>query len=98
MKAATTLACLLTAASALVLTFPRDEVLAHGGAADGHGDTHASAPAVDSEVQIVLREGQQPLIINGQHTQGHVIALVAGQPTALAFRNEDTIPREFVSP
>jgi hypothetical protein len=63
-----------------------------------HHDAPSSAVAPADEVEIVLREGGQPLILKGPQTHGHVIALVAGQPTVLAFRNEDTIPREFVSP
>jgi len=73
------------------------EILAHGGS-DMDAGIHSSPAALDDEVEIVLRNGQQPLILNGQHTHRQVIALVAGQPTALVFRNEDSVPREFVSP
>lgn len=103
MKAATKLTFLFAPAvvaivSGTTLIFPLGEILAHGGASDMHQGVHSSTAAPEGEVEIVLREGQQPLLLKGQHTHGHVIALVAGQPTALAFRNEDTIPREFVSP
>lgn len=78
--------------------FPHGRIWAHDGVSDMHQGAHSSAVAPEGEVEIVLREGQQPLLLKGQHTRGQVIALVAGQPTALAFRNEDIVPREFVSP
>jgi hypothetical protein len=81
-----------------ILIFPHGETLAHGGASDMHPDVHSSTAAPEGEVEIVLRNGQKPVLLKGQHTHGHVIALVAGEQTALAFRNEDTVPREFVSP
>jgi hypothetical protein len=83
---------------AITLLFPSGKILAHDGNSNMHHDAHSSAVAQADEVEIVLREGGQPLLLKGPQTHGHVIALVAGQPTVLAFRNEDTIPREFVSP
>lgn len=62
-----------------------------------HQGAHSSAAVPEVEVEIVLREGGQPFLLKGQQAHGHVITLVAGQPAALAFRNEDTMPREFVS-
>ena len=56
-----------------------------------------TATAAESEVEIVIREGGQPRL-KGHQTHGRVIELVAGQPAVLAFRNDDTVPREFVSP
>jgi hypothetical protein len=84
--------------SATTLLVPSGKSWAHDGGSNMHHDAHSSAVAPADEVEIVLREGGQPLILKGPQTHGHVIALVAGQPTVLAFRNEDTIPREFVSP
>src|SRR5205085_12185918 len=73
------------------------KISAHGKAPDIHKSNDLSDTAPAGEVEIVLRKGQQPLILKGQHTHGHVIGLVAGQQTALAFRNEDAVPRQFVS-
>jgi len=58
---------------------------------------HASAAVPPGEVEIVMRKGGHP-VLTGSQTHGQVIKLVAGEPTVLAFRNEDTIPREFASP
>jgi len=93
MKAAPTLTILFAAA---IVALPHGEILAHGGASDMPSGVHSSAVGPEGEVEIVLRQGEH-LLVKGQHTHGQIIALVAGQPTALAFRNEDTIPREFVS-
>lgn len=76
---------------------PCEQALAHDGAPDMNHGTHSSTSASEIEVEIVVREGGQPFL-KGQQTHGHVIALVAGQSTVFAFRNEDTVPREFVSP
>jgi hypothetical protein len=80
------------------LLVPSGKIWAHDGSSNMHQGAHSSAAAPAVEVEIVLREGGQPLLLKGPQTHGHVIALVAGQPAVLAFRNEDTIPREFVSP
>jgi hypothetical protein len=103
MKPSANLAFLLAATvvavvSGTALIFPHGKIWAHDGAPDMHQGAHSSAAAPADEVEIVLRNGGQPLLLKGQQTHGHVIALVAGQATVLAFRNEDTIPREFVSP
>ncbi|MBU6432851.1 MAG: hypothetical protein KGS09_11830 [Nitrospirae bacterium] len=84
--------------SGTTLIFPDGKLWAHDAGSSMHQDAHSSAVAPADEVEIVLREGGQPLLLKGQQTHGHVIGLVAGQPTVLAFRNEDTIAREFVSP
>jgi len=70
---------------------------ARDGAAEMNHDTHSPATASEIEVEIAIKEGGQPRL-KGQHTNGQVIELIAGQPAILAFRNEDTVPREFVSP
>jgi len=87
----------LALASGTTLMLPDGKVLAHDGAPEMHHDAHASATAAESEVEIVIREGGQPRL-KGQHTHGQVIELIAGQPAILAFRNDDHVPREFVSP
>jgi hypothetical protein len=89
-------ATVIAVVSGTTLIFPPGKILAHDGVPDMHQGAHLSAVAPEVEVEIIIREGGQPLL-KGQQTHGHVIALVAGQPTVLAFRNEDTIPREFVS-
>ena len=73
------------------------KILAHDGAPEMHHGAHASDTASELKVEIIIREGGHPLL-KGQQTHGHRIALVAGQPAVLTFRNEDTVPREFVSP
>jgi hypothetical protein len=90
-------ATVVAVVSGTIPIFPTGKVLAHDGVPDMDHSAHSSAAAPAGEVEIVIREGGKPLL-NGQQTHGHVIALVAGQPTVLAFRNEDTIPHEFVSP
>ena len=87
----------LALVSGTTLMLPDGKVLAHDGAPEMHHDAHASATAAESEVEIVIREGGQPRL-KGQQTHGRVIELVAGQPAVLAFRNDDHVPREFVSP
>ena len=37
-------------------------------------------------------------MLKGEQTHGRVLALVAGEPIVIALRNEDTGPREFISP
>jgi hypothetical protein len=96
------LACLFAATVGAVvlgttLLVPSGKIWAHDGSSNMHHDAPSSAVAPADEVEIVLREGGH-LLLKGPQTHGHVIALVAGQPTVLAFRNEDTIAREFVSP
>jgi hypothetical protein len=97
------LECLFAATAVAVvfgttLILPHGKIFAHDGGSDMHHDAHSSAAGPADEVEIILREGGQPLLLKGQQTHGHVIGLVAGQPTVLAIRNEDTVPREFVSP
>ena len=89
-------ATVLAVVSGTTFIVPQDKILAHDGAPEMHHDAHASATASESEVEIVIQEGGQPRL-KGQHTNGQVIELIAGQPAILAFRNEDTVPREFVS-
>jgi hypothetical protein len=91
-------ATVVAVVSGTTLIFPDGKLLAHDAGSSMHQGAHSSAAAPADEVEIVLREGGQPLLLKGPQTHGHVIALVAGQPTVLAFRNEDTVPREFVSP
>ena len=79
------------------LVVPDSKISAHDGVSDMHHDAHSPGPAPDTNVEIVVREGGHPLL-KGQNTHGQIIELVAGQPTILALRNEDTVPREFVSP
>ena len=87
--------------SGTALIFPDGRILAHDGVSGMHHDaqSHGAAPdtAPDTKVEIVVGEGGHPLL-KGQQARGHLIVLVAGQPTVLAFRNEDTVAREFVSP
>ena len=79
------------------LVVPDSKISAHDGVSDIHHDAHSPGTAPDTNVEIVVREGGHPLL-KGRQTHGHLIALIAGQPAVLAFRNEDTVPREFVSP
>src|SRR5262245_5699066 len=84
--------------SGTTLIFPHGKVLAHDGVSDTHHhNDHSPGAALDTKVEIVVRDGGHPLL-KGQQTRGHLITLVAGQPAVLAFRNEDTVPREFISP
>jgi len=88
---------LMTVASGTTLLFAHSNTSAHDGGSDMHQGDHSSATAPENEVEVVIQKGGQPRL-KGPQTQGQVIALVAGQPAVLAFRNEDTVPREFVSP
>jgi hypothetical protein len=90
-------ATVLALVSGTTLVVPHSKVLAHDRAPEMQHNGHASDTASELKVEIVIREGGHPLL-KGQKTHGHLIALVAGQPAVLAFRNEDTVPREFVSP
>ena len=74
-----------------------DRILAHDGVADHHPGAHSSAKAPPVDAEIVIREGGPP-ILKGQRTHGQVLTLVAGEPIVLALRNEDSGPREFISP
>ena len=90
-------ATVLAVVSGTTFIVPDGKIWAHDGAPEMHHDAHASATASEIEVEIAIRGGGQPRL-KGQKTHGRVIALVAGQPAVLAFRNEDSVPREFVSP
>src|SRR5262249_4760198 len=90
-------ATVLAVVSGTTFIVPSGEILAHDGAPEMNHDTHSPATASEIEVEIAIQEGGQPRL-KGQQTHGRVIALVAGQQAVLAFRNEDTVPREFVSP
>src|SRR5262245_12531758 len=83
--------------SGTTLLVPDGIPLAHDGASEMHHEAHSPSTAPDVKVEIVVQEGGHP-VLKGQQTHGQVIDLVAGQPAVLAFRNEDTVPREFVSP
>jgi len=78
------------------LIFPHGEILAHDGAPDIHHGVHSSAAAPPADVEIVIREGHP--ILKGQQAHGQLLALVAGESIVLALRNEDSSPREFISP
>ena len=73
---------------------PADSILAHD---DNHHATHSSAKTSSVDVEIVIQEGGHSLL-KGPHTHGQVLTLVAGEPIVLALRNEDSSPREFISP
>jgi len=90
-------ATVLAVVSGTTFIVPDGKIWAHDGAPEMHHDAHASGTASEIEVEIAIRGGGQPRL-KGQKTHGRVIALVAGQPAVLAFRNEDSVPREFVSP
>lgn len=77
--------------------FPHGSVLAHDGMSETHQGTHSSSKAPPVDVEIVVRDGGHP-ILKGQQTHGQVLTLVAGEPIVLALRNEDSGPREFISP
>ena len=72
-------------------------ILAHDGMSDTHQGAHSSAKAPSVDVEIVVGEGGHP-ILKGQKAHGQVLSLVAGEPISLALRNEDSGPREFISP
>lgn len=79
------------------LIFPSGKAYAHDGVPDMHHGAHSSATAPPVDIEIVIREGGHPTL-KGQQAHGQVLTLVAGEPTLLALRNEDTGPREFISP
>src|SRR5215217_1994634 len=81
----------------ILLPIPPATIFAHDGVSDGHEGAHASGTLPAIEVEIVVREGGVA-VLKGPQTQGHLIALIAGQPAILAFRNEDTVTRQFASP
>ena len=80
-----------------ILMPPRENAYAHDGASDMHHGTHSPAGAAAADIEIVIREGGSP-ILKGEQAHGRVLALVAGEPIVIALRNEDTGPREFISP
>ena len=80
-----------------ILIFMSGKTYAHDGASDMHQGAHSSAAASAADIEIVVREGGHP-ILKGHQTQGRVLALVAGESIVIALRNEDTGPREFISP
>ena len=80
-----------------ILIFPSGKTYAHEGAADVHQGDHSSAAAPGADIEIVVREGGHP-ILKGQQAHGRVLALVAGESIVIALRNEDSGPREFISP
>jgi hypothetical protein len=87
----------ILAAACLVLLFfllPAARVLAHD---DHHHAAPSSAKAPSVDVEIVVQEGGHPLL-KGPQTHGQVLTLVAGEPIVLLLRNEDSRPREFISP
>jgi hypothetical protein len=90
-------AIVLALVSGTTLVVPPGKILAHDGAPEMQHDGHPSETVSELKVEIVIREGGQPRL-KGQKTHGQVIEVVAGQSVALVFRNEDAVPREFVSP
>lgn len=90
-------AAVVATISGTALIFPDGMILAHDGVSGMHHDAQSHGAAPDTKVEIVVGEGGHTLL-KGQQTHGHLIVLVAGQPAVLAFRNEDTVAREFVSP
>ena len=79
------------------LMVPHGRILAHDGMSDTHQGTHSSTKAPAADVEIVVRGEGHP-ILKGQQVHGQVLTLVAGEPIVLALRNEDSGPREFISP
>jgi hypothetical protein len=90
-------ATIVAVVSETLLLMPPAAIYAHDGVSDGHEGTHVSGALPAIEVEIVVREGGVA-VLKGPQTQGHLIALTAGQPAILAFRNEDTVARQFASP
>jgi hypothetical protein len=85
---------LATAVFFSMLFLPADRSLAH----DDHHHAASSPPKTSSvDVEIVIQAGGHPLL-KGSQTHGQVLTLVAGEPIVLALRNEDSNPREFISP
>jgi len=80
-----------------IALLPSGKTYAHEGAPETHQGAHSSAAAPAADVEIVVREGGLP-VLKGQQAHGRVLALVAGEPIVIALRNEDTGPREFISP
>ena len=87
----------VTVLSGFSLVFPHATIMADDAVPDVHNapQSPTAVPVVD--VEIVIREGGHPLL-KGKQVHGHMIMLVAGEPIVLALRNEDTGPRDFVSP
>jgi len=90
-------ATVLAVVSGTTLLVPQGKIAAQDGAPGMHHDARSSETAAEIEVEIAIREGGQPRL-KGQQTHGQIIELIAGQPAVLSFRNDDTVPREFVSP
>src|SRR5262245_28066391 len=90
-------AIVLALVSGTTLVVPPGKILAHDGAPKMQHDGLPSDTVSELKVEIVIQEGGQPRL-KGQKTHGQVIEVVAGQSVALVFRNEDAVPREFVSP
>lgn len=80
-----------------ILILPSAKTYAHDGAPDMHQGAHASTAATAADIEIIVREGVVP-ILKGQQAHGRVLALIAGESIVIALRNEDTGPREFISP
>ena len=80
-----------------ILILSSARTYAHDGAPDMHQGAHASTAATAADIEIIVREGGLP-ILKGQQAHGGVLALVAGESIVIALRNEDTGPREFISP
>ena len=78
----------------LSLLWPAGVIFAHD---DHHHAAQPSAKSSSVDVEIVIQEGGHPLL-KGLQTHGQVLMLVAGEPIVLALRNEDSRPREFISP
>ena len=90
-------ATVLAVVSGTTLLVPQGKIAAQDGAPGMHHDARSSETAAEIEVEIAIREGGQPHL-KGQQTHGQIIELIAGQQAVLSFRNDDTVPREFVSP
>ena len=76
------------------LVCPDSVILAHD---DNHHAAPPAAKASSIDVEVVIQEGGHPLL-KGPQTHGQVLMLVAGEPIVLVLRNEDSRPREFISP
>jgi len=80
-----------------IALLPSGKTYAHEAAPGMHHGDHSTATAPVADIEIVVQEGGVP-VLKGQQAHGRVVALVAGEPIVIALRNEDTGPREFISP
>lgn len=83
----------MLACGAAILCLPVNVSPHEHAAQSGAGSGSGTPP----EIEIIIRAGGHPML-KGPQTDGPMIALVAGQVAVLAFRNEDSVPRQLVSP